>query len=542
MGLFAPHRGRFAWASALGIATLIGQLLLLAVFWQLIQEVTDGAPTLEALSEWRTGGALAGLMAALAVLRWRAPLAQMQAEQGFVEDLQTRMLGGMLRRPPSFWAKAEIGELTHRLNDDVTGTLAYVRALFQTRWLVPVRIVAFAGMLAWIAPEVLLPSLFVLPLFALVLLVVGKGVAGVAARERASRVAHSSRLSQLLSGAEILSAFDTRRRAVDALARQLRAGYAQALSSTRYSAFGSQATEFIRIAGVLAVLLFGAESLEPGAMIGAIPLLFLLYSPVAELARLLPQLARGRVATAAALEFLQEESAAEEAPQGFTTLEARALEFSYDDSHEVLRGADLQLRAGEWVGITGESGQGKSTLLKLLLGAEHPKAGEILRDGAPGTLKGLCALVTQEPIFPERTVRENLLLAKPDASDEELWHALARAALAERIGREQSGLDLDIGEGGKALSGGERERLSLARALLSDAPVLALDEPGVFLDAGHRGRILETLREEHGRRTLLVVTHESDLLDLADQKLQLDGGTLTPVAGALPNSEAKETQ
>ena len=124
----------------------------------------------------------------------------------------------------------------------------------------------------------------------------------VAARERDSRVAHSSRLSQLLSGAEILSAFDTRRRAVDALARQLRAGYAQALSSTRYSAFGSQATEFIRIAGVLAVLLFGAESLEPGAMIGAIPLLFLLYSPVAELARLLPQLARGRVATALAFE------------------------------------------------------------------------------------------------------------------------------------------------------------------------------------------------------------------------------------------------
>ena len=535
MGLFAPHKARFAWASALGVASLGGQLLLLAVFWQVIGEATDGVPVLEALAEWHTGGALTGLMVVLGILRWRAPLAQMLAEQGFVEDLQTRMLGGMLRRPPSFWARAEIGELTHRLNDDVTGTLAYVRALFQTRWLVPLRIVAFAGMLAWIAPEVLLPSLLVLPLFALVLLVLGRGVAGVAARERASRVAHSSRLAQLLSGAEVLSAFDTRRRAVDALARQLRAGYAQALSSTRYSAFGSQATEFIRIAGVLAVLLFGAESLEPGAMIGAIPLLFLLYSPVSELARLLPQLARGRVATSAALEFLEETDATENVPQGFTTLEARALSFSYDDSHEVLREVNLRLRSGEWVAITGESGQGKSTLLKLLLGAETPKSGEILRDGVAGTLKGLCALVTQEPIFPERTVRENLLLAKPGASEEELWHALAQAALAERVRREQSGLDLDIGEGGKALSGGERERLSLARALLSDAPVLALDEPGVFLDAGHREKILETLREEHGRRTLLVVTHESDLLELADQKLQLDGGKLVVFAPAVAN-------
>lgn len=532
LALFAPHRRRFVWASALGVATLAGQVLLLVVFWNVVREVADGAGALEALSSKETGGLLALLVVLLALLRWRAPLAQMQAEQGFVEDLQTRMLEGMLHRAPSFWAKAEHGELTHRLSEDVTGTLAYVRALVQTRWLVPLRAVAFAALLAWIAPDVLLPAALALPLFALVLVIVGKGVSEVAVRERASRIAHSSRLAQLLSGAEILSAFDSRRRAVDALARRLRAGYAQALSSSRYSAFGTQAAEFIRIAGVLAVLLFSAEDMDPATMLGAIPLLFLLYSPVAELARLLPQLAHGRIATQSVLEFLGEERERESSPGGFSKLEVRALEFAYDASHKILTGVDLTLDAGECLAITGESGVGKSTLLKLLLGAEDPGMGEILRDGKPGSLRGLCALVTQEPIFPERTVRENLLLARPEASDEELWHALSRAGLADRIRREDSQLDLDIGEGGKAFSGGERERLSLARALLSGAPVLALDEPGVFLDAAHRARILETLREECGTRTLLIVTHEEDLLTLADHKVRLEAGKLHPLGGS----------
>jgi ATP-binding cassette subfamily C protein CydC len=201
---------------------------------------------------------------------------------------------------------------------------------------------------------------------------------------------------------------------------------------------------------------------------------------------------------------------------------------------------NLRIAAGSVVAITGPNGSGKSTVTNLLLRFWDPQAGSIriggvnLRDLAPEEARTLFAVAPQQTHLFHATIRDNLHLAAPEASDEQLAAACRMAQIHDFIAGLPEGYDTLIGDNGLLLSGGERQRLAIARAVLKDAPVVILDEATSQLDPATEAALLAALRPWLAGRTAIVITHRAAVLALADQVVEMEGGRLqrTTSAGA----------
>jgi ABC-type multidrug transport system fused ATPase/permease subunit len=276
-----------------------------------------------------------------------------------------------------------------------------------------------------------------------------------------------------------------------------------------------------------------------------------LYGPIRALARLARTLARGAASRERILEVLDSGEVVPEAtdpvPAGRPRrgLALRGVWFAYTEGAPVLRHLDLEVAAGERVCVVGPTGAGKSTLLALLQRFYDPDAGAVeldgvdLRDLELGSLRRQLALVPQDPWMLDGTIADNIgfgrswggsgrrtppgMVQEPP-QDEQLEAAAALAGLDEVIARLPEGWDTEIGEAGIRLSGGQRRRVALARAILRDASVLLLDEPTSGLDAASEQAVLDALDRAAEERTVLSVSHRLSLAARADRVVVLDGG------------------
>lgn len=219
------------------------------------------------------------------------------------------------------------------------------------------------------------------------------------------------------------------------------------------------------------------------------------------------------------------------APSSQAALTLDNVSFTYTDQPlPVLQHISLSLQPGEHIALLGKTGCGKSTLLQLITRAWDSTEGEITLNGSPLSawseehLRSMMSVVPQRVHLFSDTLRENLRLAAPQASDEELAHALQQVGLSNLLAQE--GLNAWLGEGGRQLSGGEQRRIGLARALLHPAPLILLDEPTEGLDAETEQRMLQLLREHCKEKTLLVITHRLRGLENMDRLYIMDGGEL----------------
>ncbi len=211
----------------------------------------------------------------------------------------------------------------------------------------------------------------------------------------------------------------------------------------------------------------------------------------------------------------------------------RRVAFSYPGAgRPAVAGIDLEIPAGRTLALVGPSGSGKTTLAGLLLRFLEPDAGEILAGGVPlrawarDEWLGQVAWVPQQPHVFHGTIRDNLRLARPDAGDGALAEALERARADAFVRGLPAGLDTPVGERGQRLSGGEAQRIALARAFLKDAPILVLDEPTAHLDPGHEAAIRASMSELRQGRTVLLIAHRLTTVADADTVAVLAGGRL----------------
>ena len=295
--------------------------------------------------------------------------------------------------------------------------------------------------------------------------------------------------------------------------------------------------------GIVATVAVGARMVLGGAMqlgdlVAFLMLTGFLYEPIGRLHQLNQLLQAGRAAGERVFEIIDtpiEPGWGErpESPQRVAgDIRYENVSFSYGEGLSALSGVSLHARPGETIALVGATGAGKSTLVNLLVRFYEFTSGEIHIDGKPlrdYSLRGLreaIGVVTQESFLFNGSIRENLLMGKPGADEAELWRAVDAAKARAFIERLPSGLDSVVGERGVKLSVGEKQRLSIARALLKDPPILILDEATASVDTATERLIQEALDNLMSHRTSIVIAHRLSTIVRADQILVLDRGRI----------------
>lgn len=228
-------------------------------------------------------------------------------------------------------------------------------------------------------------------------------------------------------------------------------------------------------------------------------------------------------------------------------IECRNIHFRYNKNETTyaLKDINLLIPSNEMTAFVGRSGAGKSTLIDLLMGLNQPESGQLLLDGIPLTKENLLSLrsslsyVPQDPFLFNASIRENLMLVKPEASEEDMWEALSFASAAEFVGKLPNGLDSLIGDRGIKLSGGERQRLVLARAILRKPSILVLDEATSALDTESEANIQLALERLKGKMTIIVIAHRMSTIRNADQVVVLEEGQVIQQGGFNQLSQEK---
>jgi len=539
LALAAPLRARFALAALLGALAVGAGVALMGTSGYLISKAALRPEILSlavAIVAVRFFGVSRG------VFRY--------AERLVAHDAALRLLGrlrvGFFERleplVPAGLPQARTGDLLSGFVADVDLLqVAYLRGLAPPLVAVGVSAgaVAAAGLLL---PQAALWLALGLALAALALPAAALALAGAAARRQAgARAALATEVVELLAAAPELVAYG---RAGEQLARVAAADGDLARAARRDALAGGLAeggTVLLTGATALAVLVAGVAAAGSGALRGVLlAALVLLATAAFEAVQPLPEAARELAAASGAARRLFALTDAEPpvrdparplpAPAG-RLLRVEGVRVRYGPgSPWVLDGVDLELAPGRTVALVGESGAGKTTLASLLPRFRDPDEGRVTLDGrdlrayAADDVRRAVALAGQEAHLFATTIRENVRLARPDASEAELVAALRRARVWDWVASLPEGLDTDVGEGGARVSGGQRQRLALARAFLADAPLLVLDEPAAHLDAETADALVADVLAGAGGAGILLVTHALHGLEAADEIVVLERG------------------
>ena len=306
------------------------------------------------------------------------------------------------------------------------------------------------------------------------------------------------------------------------------------------SAIELMVSVFVLITLAVGILLVKKDMLPLGRMIIGMVTVFSSFGPVIAVGSLPGNLTQTFASGDRVLNLLAEKPAVEAVKSGkdfdYEKLDVKDLSFSYDGQTEVLKDIKMHAEKGEIIGIVGESGCGKSTFLKLLLRFWERSGGEINYDdididkiNTNSLLKNV-TMVSQSTYLFEETIEDNLRIAKPDATPEEIENACKMASIHDFIMTLPDGYKTQVGALGDNLSAGEKQRIGLARAFLRGSELILLDEPTSNVDSINEGIILKALKEQKNKKSIILVSHRESTMAIADRIYKVDCGVMTEEA------------
>ncbi|MDQ2984854.1 MAG: ABC transporter transmembrane domain-containing protein [Actinomycetota bacterium] len=463
--------------------------------------------------------------------------------QGIVIAIQEKMFAHLQRLSHDFYGRAKIGDVMARLTNDL---YAVEGALMQVAGMAPFLVLStIAASITLLILSPLLGALVVvvIPLFTVSYLALRRRLedASFEHQERAGELANLAQ--ENLSAQAVVKAYGLEDRSVRAYRGRLKGLLTAGLRMIKYAALFETSTVLAITAGQLVVLGVGSwlvmrGSITIGTLIAFIGLLPSLFQPIAALSGVgqIVQMAAGsfdRISELLAEPVtVDDESGAKELPSLAKEIRIEGVSFGYSPEQIILHELDLTIPAGADIAVVGPSGCGKSTLLNLLLRFWDPQEGRVLFDGQDlrevtlDSLRNQIGLVFQDTFVFDTTVRENIAIGKPDATNEEIVAAVKGARLEGFVESLPTGYDSVLGERGVRMSGGQRQRLAIARALLRDPRILILDEATSALDAQTEKGIIDTLAEAAQGRTTITITHRLSMAATADHIFVLEQGRL----------------
>ncbi|WP_342321320.1 cysteine/glutathione ABC transporter ATP-binding protein/permease CydC [Kosakonia sp. BYX6] len=543
LALYKRHKWMLTLGVILAIVTLLASIGLLTLSgWFLSASAVVGVAGIYSFNYMLPAAGVRGAAIIRTAGRYFERLVSHDATFRVLEHLRVSTFSKLLPLSPAGLARFRQGELLNRVVADVdTLDHLYLRVISPLVGALMVIIVVLAGLsvldvsLALMLGGIMLATLIVLPpLFYR---------AGKPTGEKltALRGQYRQQLTSWLQGQAELTIFGASQRYREQLESTELSWHDAQRRQSDLSAISQALMLLISGAAVITMLWFASGDVGGNAQPGALIALFV-FCALAAFEALAPVTGAFQhlgqvIASAMRITQLTECQPEVTFPQNSAPVSAQvavqfdALSFSYPGQPQrALENVSVSIAAGEHVAILGRTGCGKSTLLQLLTRAWDPQQGEIrlndqpLAQFAEPALRNLISMVPQRVHLFSATLRDNLQLASPQASDETLSAMLTRVGLEKLL--DDSGLNAWLGEGGRQLSGGELRRLAIARALLHDAPLVLLDEPTEGLDASTESQILELLDEVMKGKTLLMVTHRLRGLAHYDRIIVMDNGQI----------------
>ncbi|MEV5849629.1 ABC transporter ATP-binding protein [Streptomyces sp. NPDC051985] len=470
-------------------------------------------------------------------------LATWTAER-FVLRLRAKVFRHVQDLPPHFFQKHRQGDLVERLTGDVeaieqmvvSGVVGTVAAAFSA--------VFYAAAAFWLRWDLAVVTFVLAPLFLFAARRFSGRIRTASQDERVADGAITSVVEESLGNVVLTQAYNRRRDEEKRLDVEARAWMRASVRGARLSEMYAQFVEVVETVCVLAVIGLGvweisADRMTLGQLLAFAAFLGYLYPPIRNLGQLGLTLTAATAGAERISEILDAEPAVTDPASPVGPWPVRGwisfhnVSFRYPESPRAsLRDVDFAAGPGELVLVTGKSGAGKSTLSKLLTRFYDPSAGVICLDGVPlgdlplEFLRENVALLPQQTLILNGTVRENIECGRPGATDTEIEQAARDAAAHDFITTLPEGYDTHIAPGTAALSGGQLQRIAIARAMLRAAPVLVLDEPTAGLDAIAARQVVAPLRKLMAGRTTIMITHDLTLAPDADRILVVDRGRL----------------
>lgn len=485
---------------------------------------------------------LLAMIVVRAVLAWAKEVAGVRASLKIRQRLRAEILQTLSSQGPVLAKSRATGAWVSAMVEQVEGLNSFYAAYLPQMWLavlIPLIIVAVVFSLNWVAGLILLITAPLIPIF---MALVGMGAASINQSNFQRLAKMSGQFLDVLQGLTTLKLFYRSREQVETL-RTVSDAYRQTtmqalkvafLSSGVLELFSSMAIALL--ATYLGLSLLGDIHLgRPITLYSGLLILLLapeFFMPLRELGTHYHARAQALGAAEELMPVLEAANAAVATGQApvpeWQAIHYRAVGFSYPKSTAlVLQHFNLSVQRGEKLAIVGPSGVGKSTLVHLLLRFLEPSAGSITLDQQAlseielGAWRAQIAWVSQSVALFQGSLRDNVLLARPTATEAELQQALSAAQLSEWIAQLPQGLATMIGEQNLGVSGGQAQRIALARAYLKQAPIWVLDEPTASLDANTEQAVLAALVQEASGKTLIVVTHREAVWQQMDRAFHL---------------------
>ncbi|WP_460066941.1 ABC transporter ATP-binding protein [Streptomyces sp. YKOK-I1] len=467
------------------------------------------------------------------------------ATERFVMRLREHVFDHVQQLPPHFFQRHRQGDLLSRLTSDVeaietmvvSGLVGAASAAFSA--------IFYAAAAFWLRWDLASATFVLAPLFWLAARRFSGSIKDVSREGRVADGAITSVVEESLGNIVLTQAYDRRDAERRRLGEEANAWFRASVRSTRLNEAYEQLVTVIETVCVLAVIGIGAWEISTGRMtlgqlLAFAAFLGYLYPPVRGLAQLGLTITAATAGAERLIEILDVRPSvtdprrvAEPPGRPDGTVEVRDVSFRYPGAdRQALQGLSFSVHPGELVIVTGPSGAGKSTVSKLLLRFYDPDAGEVLLDGVPvrdfplARLREYLTLLPQETLVLHDTVRANIACGRPGASEAAIEEAARAADAHDFVVKLPEGYDTRIDPGSARLSGGQLQRLAIARAILRDAPVLVLDEPTTGLDAMAARRIVKPLRRLMAGRTTIMITHDLNLAPDADRILVVDQGRI----------------